>query len=74
VDGQSIPVRPNLGVFTQPISCIGWPVVAAPLAEPPGGLPLGVQIIAAPWREDLCFRVAAALHQAGICAAPIPKG
>lgn len=74
VDGQSIPVRPNLGVFTQPISCIGWPVVAAPLAEPPGGLPLGVQIIAAPWREDLCFRVAAALQQAGVCAAPIPKG
>ncbi|MBR0657261.1 AtzE family amidohydrolase [Plastoroseomonas arctica] len=79
IDGVEMPVRPNLGVFTQPISCIGLPVVCAPLAEParagtPGGLPIGVQIIAAPWREDLCFRVARALEAAGICAAPPVKG
>jgi AtzE family amidohydrolase len=77
VDGENIPVRPNLGVYTQPISCIGWPVIAAPIADPralatPGGLPIGVQLIAAPWREDLLFRVAAALEQAGICACPEP--
>ncbi len=50
VDGQRLPVRPNLGVFTQPISCIGWPVIAAPIAHPaaiatPHGLPMGVQLI-----------------------------
>jgi Asp-tRNA(Asn)/Glu-tRNA(Gln) amidotransferase A subunit family amidase len=27
---------------------------------------LGVQIIAAPWREDLAFRVALALESAGV--------
>ena len=75
VDGETIPVRPNLGVFTQPISCIGLPVIAAPIADPkalgtPGGLPIGVQLIAAPWREDALFRVAAALEAAGICACP----
>ncbi|MES2711552.1 MAG: AtzE family amidohydrolase [Pseudomonadota bacterium] len=75
IDGVEMPVRPNLGVFTQPISCIGLPVVCAPIADParagtPGGLPIGIQIIAAPWREDLCFRVAYALEAAGICAAP----
>jgi AtzE family amidohydrolase len=75
IDGQAVPIRPNLGVFTQPISCIGLPVVTAPIAEParagtPGGLPIGIQIIAAPWREDLCFRVARALEAAGVCAAP----
>jgi Asp-tRNA(Asn)/Glu-tRNA(Gln) amidotransferase A subunit family amidase len=28
-----------------------------------------VQIIAAPWREDLCLRVAASLEAAGLSAA-----
>jgi len=78
VDGETIPVRPNLGVYTQPISCIGLPVIAAPIADPkaigtPGGLPIGVQLIAAPWREDALFRVAAALEAAGLCACPAPK-
>ncbi|MBY0339360.1 MAG: AtzE family amidohydrolase [Acetobacteraceae bacterium] len=78
VDGQTIPVRPNLGVYTQPISCIGWPVIAAPIADPaaigaPQGLPIGVQLIAPPWREDALFRVAAHLETLGVCAAPTPK-
>ncbi len=77
VDGETIPVRPNLGVFTQPISCIGLPVIAAPIADPaalgtPGGLPIGVQLIGAPWAEATLFRVAAALEAAGVCAAPKP--
>jgi AtzE family amidohydrolase len=77
VDGETIPVRPNLGVFTQPISCIGLPVIAAPLADPkalgtPGGLPIGVQLIGAPWAEATLFRVAAALERLGVCAAPQP--
>ena len=75
VDGTMIPVRPNLGVYTQPISCIGLPVIAAPIADPvglgtPGGLPIGVQLIAAPWAEEKLFRVAARLERLGICGAP----
>jgi amidase/aspartyl-tRNA(Asn)/glutamyl-tRNA(Gln) amidotransferase subunit A len=31
-----------------------------------GGMPLGVQIIAAPWREDLALRAAHVLQQAGV--------
>jgi amidase/aspartyl-tRNA(Asn)/glutamyl-tRNA(Gln) amidotransferase subunit A len=79
VDGEKIPVRPNLGVFTQPISCIGLPALVVPLADPgaagaPGGLPIGVQLVAAPWKEQTLFRVAAALERAGIVAAPaIPR-
>jgi 1-carboxybiuret hydrolase len=30
-----------------------------------------VQLIAAPWREDVLFRAAAVLEQAGICTAPV---
>jgi 1-carboxybiuret hydrolase len=56
-DGREIPARPNLGVFTQPISFIGLPVVSAPVAES-GALPLGVQIIGAPYREADVLRVA----------------
>ena len=66
-----LPLRPSMGLLTQPISCIGLPVVAAPIARS-GALPIGVQIIAAPWREDLCFRVAAALAARGVAAAPLP--
>src|SRR5262249_2787586 len=54
---KEIPARPTAGLLTQPISCIGLPVICAPVGEV-GGLPVGMQIIAAPWREDLCFKVA----------------
>jgi AtzE family amidohydrolase len=58
--GKDLPVRANIGLLTQPISCIGLPVVCAPAGEVEG-MPVGMQIIAAPWREDLCFRIAGAL-------------
>lgn len=69
--GRELPVRPNMGLLTQPLSFIGVPVVAAPLANV-GALPLGMQIIAPAWREDWCLRVAAALEQRGIVAAKMP--
>jgi AtzE family amidohydrolase len=76
VDGAAVPARPQLGVFTQPFSCIGLPTLAVPLADPSAAgatLPIGVQLVAAPWREDLLFRVAAALQDAGIAGCPTPK-
>jgi aspartyl-tRNA(Asn)/glutamyl-tRNA(Gln) amidotransferase subunit A len=70
--GVELPVRANLGLFTQPISSIGLPVVATPWAQAmtmgPKPLPIGVQVIAAPWREDLALRVARHLERAGIAA------
>ena len=65
LDGQEMLVRPNLGLFTQPISFIGLPVVAVPVWTDGERLPIGVQIIAAPWREDLALRVARALERDG---------
>jgi len=67
--GVDLPVRANLGLFTQPISFIGLPVVVAPLQRP-GGLPIGVQIIAKPFNEQAALRVAAFLEKQGIAAAP----
>ena len=72
LDGVSLPVRASLGLFTQPISFIGLPVVAVPVVAP--GMPLGVQVIAAPWREDVALRVALALERQGVCAARQPSG
>ncbi len=68
--GEEVLVRPNIGIYTQPISLIGLPVVAVPLFGL-GPLPIGVQVIAAAWREDLALRVAFALEQAGIARAPV---
>ena len=70
LDGVTLPVRANIGVFTQPISFIGLPVVAVPVRLDEG-LPLGVQVIAAPWREDLALRVAHRLERDGIVRAPV---
>ena len=70
LDGVEMPVRPNMGLYTQPISFIGLPVVAVPVPLEP--LPIGVQIIAAPWREDVALRIAHALERAGAVAAPKP--
>jgi AtzE family amidohydrolase len=71
VDGVELLVRPNIGIYTQPISFIGLPVVAVPVPLSP--MPIAVQVIAAPWREDIALRIAYALEQAGVCAAPRPK-
>lgn len=71
LDGESVPLRPSMGLFTQPISCIGLPVVAAPVQDAAGPLPIGVQLIGAPWTEALLFRAAATLERDGVCAAPV---
>lgn len=69
--GAEMPVRANLGLYTQPISFIGLPVVAVPVPLAP--LPIGIQIIAAPWREDVALRVAHALEASGPVAAVRPS-
>jgi AtzE family amidohydrolase len=65
-----VPVRPNMGIYTQPLSFIGLPVVAVPV-QTPGELPIGVQIVARPWAEALALRVAAFLEDQGVVAAPV---
>src|SRR5690349_8562997 len=72
LDGVELPVRANIGIHTQPISFIGLPVVAVPVPLEP--MPIGVQIIAAPWREHVALRVAHALQQLGVVVAPAPRG
>ena len=69
VGGVELPVRANLGLFTQPISFIGLPVVVAPLQRR-GGLPIGVQLIAKPQNEQAALRAAAYLEREDIVSSP----
>ena len=71
--GEEMLLRPNIGIYTQPISFVGLPVVAVPLFGL-GPLPIGVQIIAPAWREDLALRVASELEAAGVATAPVAGG
>jgi len=70
LEGAEVPLRPNIGIFTQPISFVGLPVVAVPVPLQP--LPIGVQIITAPWREEVGLRIARALEKEGVAVAPRP--
>jgi aspartyl-tRNA(Asn)/glutamyl-tRNA(Gln) amidotransferase subunit A len=71
LDGETVAMRPNLGIYTQPLSFIGVPVLTAPVNRP-GQLPIGVQIIA-PWGcEARLFAVARALEDQGVTAAHEP--
>jgi len=80
INDRSIPTKAGLGVLTQPISCIGLPVCTVPVW--PGGdgpsrgqdLPVGVQLIGAPWREDLCLSAGNVLERAGVAAFRLPYG
>ena len=72
--GVTMPARPNIGVFTQPISFIGLPVVAVPVWLDGAKLPIGVQVIAPAWREDLALRVARHLELSGAAKAPVAPG
>lgn len=74
IHGQRLPARASMGLLTQPVSCIGLPVATVPLwgmnPEAPH-LPIGLQVIAAPWREDHALRVAAELEARGLASAPV---
>jgi len=67
VAGEALPTRPNIGLLTQPLSFVGLPIVTVPIAGEP--MPIGVQLIARPWREDLALRAAAYLEHLGVARA-----
>jgi aspartyl-tRNA(Asn)/glutamyl-tRNA(Gln) amidotransferase subunit A len=72
INGVEMLARPNMGLLTQPISFIGLPVAAVPIGML-DGLPVGMQVICAPWREDLCLRVSAVLEKMGVAKFTPPK-
>jgi amidase len=49
---------------TMAFNVAGWPGVVVRCGESRTGLPIAVQVVAAPWREDIALRVAQLLEEA----------
>lgn len=71
IAGEEIRLRPQLGRFTQPLSFIGLPAISVPVWLEGSPLPLGVQLIAAPYQEARLLRAAWVLERAGIVRSKI---
>jgi Asp-tRNA(Asn)/Glu-tRNA(Gln) amidotransferase A subunit family amidase len=67
VNGREVPARANIGLLAQPLSFVGLPIVTVPVRN--GAMPIGVQIIAPPWREDMALQAAARLERLGLAEA-----
>lgn len=68
IDGVETEIRPNLGVFTQPITLAGVPAVAVPVIAP-GALPAGVQLIGRAGSERSLLALAEELEARGVVGA-----
>jgi amidase len=49
--------------YTMAYNVTGWPAAVVRCGSTSSGLPIGVQIAAAPWREDLVLGVARRLEE-----------
>lgn len=68
VRGEQLLVGMSMGLLAQPWSLVGLPALSVPMTGTEG-LPIGVQLIAAPYAEVSLFRVAAVLEAAGVALA-----
>ena len=71
LDGAEFEIRPNLGVFTQPLTLAGVPVVSVPVIAP-RTLPLGVQLVGRAGSENLLLALAVELERRGVVGAQTP--
>ena len=48
--------------YVLPLNLLGWPGAVVRAGTGTGGLPVGVQVVAPPWREDIALALAAAIE------------
>ncbi|MEB5921735.1 AtzE family amidohydrolase [Franconibacter daqui] len=65
INHTDLPIKASMGMLAQPISFLGLPVVTVPVMTAKG-LPIGVQLIGAPWREATCLQAAKRLENLGV--------
>jgi amidase len=53
-----------MGIFTSIFNVTGLPALSLPLHQSAEGLPVGVQLVAAPWRDDTLLQLGTQLEQA----------
>jgi amidase len=61
---EGLAMSTTVVLYTAPFNITGQPAISLPLHWSEGGLPVGVQLVAAYGREDLLFQVAAQLEAA----------
>ena len=61
IDGQSVNYL-DAWSYTEWFNLLGMPGVVVPAGQSEEGLPIGVQIVAKPWEEELALEVAAAIE------------
>ena len=54
----------NLTSSTRPPSLTGWPAATVRCGASAGGLPIGVQLVAHPWRDDVALGAAQVVEDA----------
>ena len=63
--GESMEDRNRAGMnYTATYNITGWPSTVVRAGTSPDGLPIGVQVVARPWREDVSLAVAQYLESA----------
>ena len=75
IDVKKTLARASLGIFTQPLSIAGIPILSVPWIREPANstqLPIGIQIATWPGREDLLFTFAKRLEQDGLIGSCCP--
>lgn len=65
--GREVPARASLGLMTQPLTPLGTPIVAAPIAAV-SGLPIGIQIMGDIGRDATVLAFARHLEKRGLLA------
>ncbi len=67
VDSHPAPLHdeedPERFSYTLPYSLTGWPCIVVRAGTSPEGLPIGVQVVARPWREDVALAVARRIEE-----------
>ena len=54
----------NLTSYTTPHNLTGWPAATVRCGTSGDGLPIGIQVVAHPWRDELALAAALALERA----------
>ncbi|MGB7584482.1 MAG: amidase [Terriglobales bacterium] len=63
IDGQTVQYL-DAWSYTEWFNLLGTPAAVIPVGQSKEGLPIGVQISARPWQEELVLEIAAAVEQA----------
>lgn len=72
IGGEDQDVRAAATRFTRCFNVLGLPAISIPCGVTSAGLPIGLQIVGPPFRDQLVLAVAAALEDAGVSIPPCP--